>query len=65
MRVWETMDFTEKAKNNDIQNTAQWLEHASEIPSEELAKKVHLANEHIAEALRWTKPVISTPRLTK
>lgn len=58
---WETMEFTENLENLEAQDETHWLE----ISREELAERMHLANENIAKALKWTKPVVSTPFLTK
>ena len=35
------------------------------VDDKEFAEKLHLANENIARALKWTKPVTTTPPLTK
>ena len=61
---WETIEFTENLENLEnveAQDDTHWLE----ISREELAERMHLANENIAKALKWTKPVDSTPFLTK
>jgi spore coat protein CotF len=62
MKNWEFIDESHKeVEGNDI------FEEQPEVhvDDKEFAERMHLANENIAKALKWTKPVTTTPPLTK
>lgn len=62
MKNWEFIDESHKeVVRNDI------FEEQPEVhvDDEEFAERMHLANKNIAKALKWTKPVTTTPPLTK
>ena len=58
---WKDLETTEGLENTDSQESVseQW-----EIPWDELARRMALANKEIAKALRWNSHPIKTPFLT-
>ena len=62
MANWESFEENQEEFERNDNPEEQPEVH---VDDKEFAEKMHLANENIARALKWTKPVTTTPPLTK
>ena len=62
MANWESFEENQKELEKNDNPEEQQEVH---VDDKEFAERMHLANENIAKALKWTKPVTTTPSLTK